>query len=85
VRVQPFWSSRSRVERIVKSSRAYRGFTPVALKLRQPPIAEIDPRELDGMDLGENRSGPNVSGYDLPPSVVREAIEWQIEHITPAG
>jgi hypothetical protein len=79
-RAQPFWSSPSRVERILKNVAAYRGFRSVELTwedFRDNWLAEL---EADGMAVGVNWSGKTASGYDLEPRSVREAITWQIEH-----
>ena len=40
-----------------------------------PQLAE------DGLEVGVNWAGKGARGYDLPPAAVREAIEWQIQHL----
>lgn len=77
-RAMPFWSSESRVQRIVETVAAYSGFSVV-----QVPWEEFRDRWLaglgrDGLLVGVNWSGAAASGYDVEPSVVRAAIEFQI-------
>jgi hypothetical protein len=85
VRAQPIWSSRARAERIIKSVRSYRGFTPQELSWEEFRDKWLPELERDGFEVGVNWSGPDASGYDEPPARVREAVEWHIEHLSPAG
>ena len=75
VRAMPFWSSRDRVELIIKAVPTYASFTPVELRL-----AEFLERWLPGLDrdklrVGLNWSGDRATGYDVDPSTVVAAIE----------
>jgi hypothetical protein len=74
-RAQPFWSSRPRVERIIKNVGAYRGFEPVEIKLADFLERWLPSLERDGLRVGVNWSGPRAIGYDLQPADVRTAIE----------
>ncbi len=74
VRSMPFWSKRSRAEKIVASVAAYSGMTVVEI-----PLAEFLERWLpglagDGRLVGLNWSGPNATGYDLTPDEVADRI-----------
>jgi uncharacterized protein DUF2750 len=80
VRAQPFWSSLSRVERIIKNVPAYRGFHPVELTWTVFRDEWLPDLEGKGMAVGINWSGEAATGYDLEPRSVREAVEWQREH-----
>jgi hypothetical protein len=73
-RALPVWSTRSRVERIIKNVPAYAGFRPVSWSLSEFE-EEIDALEEAGYLVGINWSGPRATGYDLEPSSVRESIE----------
>src|SRR4051812_43052699 len=62
-RAQPFWSSRSRVETIVKTAPAYSGFTPFEVSWEL--FCSNWARELaeDGQLVGVNWSGKRAVGY----------------------
>jgi hypothetical protein len=74
-RAQPFWSSQSRVERILKSVEAYREFEPVEIKLTDFLERWLPALERDGLRVGVNWSGPRATGYDLEPADLRAAIQ----------
>ena len=83
-RAQPFWSSRTRVERIVKTVPAYSGFGPEEI-----PLAEFLDKWLPGLDrdgllIGVNWSGPRALGYDLEPSDVAAAIRAAADTANPS-
>ena len=80
VRAQPFWSSLSRVERIIKNVPAYRGFEPVETTLAEFRDEWLSDLEEDGMVVGVNWSGKTATGYDVEPRSVREALAWHLEH-----
>jgi Protein of unknown function (DUF2750) len=81
VRAQPFWSSFPRVQRIVKNVRAYRGFDPVEITWEEFRDEWLQRLLRDGMEVGVNWAGRDAKGYDLSPSAVREAVEYQIQHL----
>ena len=78
-RAMPFWSSRSRAEKIIQTVAAYDQFVPVAISWVQFRDAWLPGLEKDGLQVGVNWSGQNATGYDLAPKWVREAIELQIK------
>lgn len=68
VRAMPFWSLRSRAEKVIRNVPAYAGFTAVEI-----PLAEWRDRWLprmsdDGLRVGLNWSGDRATGYDVPPA-----------------
>jgi hypothetical protein len=73
-RAQPFWSSRSRVERIIKNVPAYDGFEPEEIPLNDFLDTWLGELESDGLLIGLNWSGPRATGYDLEPQAVKEAV-----------
>ena len=75
-RAQPFWSSRSRVERVIKNVPAYKGFEPEEIPLNTFLEKWVSGLEGDGSLIGVNWSGTRAVGYDLEPQDVRESIEW---------
>jgi Protein of unknown function (DUF2750) len=68
----PFWSSRSRVEKIIASVPAYADFRPLRLTLDEFQSGWLDDLERDGLLIGINWSGPNATGYDVEPRDVRD-------------
>ncbi|MFF1875666.1 DUF2750 domain-containing protein [Kitasatospora herbaricolor] len=73
-RAMPFWSKRSRVERITSSVSAYRGF-----RLREIPRNEFETRWLpglrrDGLLVGLNWAGAHATGFDLTADEVLARI-----------
>ncbi|MEY9850885.1 hypothetical protein ABH923_000563 [Leifsonia sp. EB41] len=64
-RAMPFWSLRSRLERVTASVPAYRGF-----QTREIPRVEFETRWLpgirrDGLLAGLNWAGAEATGFDL--------------------
>jgi hypothetical protein len=78
-RAMPFWSSLSRVERIIKAVPAYRGFEPVEIGLDEFLGVWLPRLESDALRVGVNWSGTRAVGYDLEPSKLKEAIEAAAE------
>jgi hypothetical protein len=70
-RVMPFWSSGSRVEKIIASVPAYADFRPLRLSLDEFKSQWLDGLERDGLLVGINWSGAGATGYDVEPSDVR--------------
>lgn len=74
-RAMPFWSSLARVERVIASVPAYRGFTPVALMWDDFRDTWLPKLEEDGLRVGVNWTGARATGYDLTPAEVRRLVE----------
>ena len=74
-RSQPFWSTRSRIERIKKAAPDYAEFEPVEISWDDFRDNWLTKLEQDGLLVGVNWSGKNVTGYDLDPPWVRSAVE----------
>lgn len=69
-RAMPFWSKRSRAEKVWASVPAYEGF-----EVRALPLSEWQERWLpvlakDALRVGINWSGRRATGYDLTPDEV---------------
>jgi len=79
-RAQPFWSSRSRVERIIKTVPAYAGFEPYEVSWVDfcdkwaPGLAK------DGLLVGVNWSGKRAVGYDLEPERLVQCVQAVIDN-----
>jgi hypothetical protein len=78
-RAMPFWSSRGRVEKIIKTVPAYAAFRPFELtweEFRDDWLPDLD---RDGLLIGVNWSGDRALGFDLEPDTVSKAVEAYIE------
>lgn len=74
-RAEPFWSSRSRVERVIKNVDAYKSFEPVEVPLDEFIARWLPALDRDGLRVGVNWSGPRAVGYDIEPQSVRHSLE----------
>jgi hypothetical protein len=73
-RAMPFWSSHSRVERIIARVDAYAGMRPRELSLEEFETNWLPDLERDGFRCGVNWSGDHAIGYDLEPRVLQIAL-----------
>jgi Protein of unknown function (DUF2750) len=71
-RSMPFWSTRSRVERIIAAVPAYAGFRPCELTVEEFGTRWLEDLERDGLLVGINWSGAAATGYDVEPAEVRD-------------
>jgi hypothetical protein len=74
-RAQPFWSSPSRVEKIIKTVPAYAGFSSVEISWDDFVQKWVPGLSKDGLKVGVNWSGARATGYDLKPEEVKKAVE----------
>jgi len=79
-RAQPFWSSRSRVERIIRSVPAYSGFEPYEVSWQDFVIKWVPDLVKDGLLIGVNWSGKRAVGYDIEPDNLVRNVEAVIEN-----
>lgn len=75
VRAMPFWSKRSRAQRIADNVEAYAGMDVVELKLAEWLEKWVPGLERDGLLIGLNWSGRGAVGYDLTPSDLLRNLE----------
>lgn len=66
----PFWSKRSRADRVCSSVPAYEGFEVVAVPLSEWRERWLPGLVRDGLRVGINWSGPLATGYDYKPDEV---------------
>jgi hypothetical protein len=64
-RAMPFWSRRSRVQRIIDTVPAYQGFEPTSIPLSDWRARWLPGLAKDGLLVGLNWSGGAATGYDL--------------------
>ena len=74
-RSQPFWSSKARVEKIIKNVQAYSGFEVVELTWDIFTERWVPGLTNDGILVGVNWSGEKATGYDIEPKEVKENVE----------
>src|SRR3954453_17505711 len=72
-RSMPFWSLRSRAERVVATVPAYRTFEVIELSADTWRRDWLPGLAQDGIRVGLNWSGPRAIGYDVEPSSVEAA------------
>lgn len=80
-RAMPFWSSRSRVVKIIATVDSYSGFRPVGIEWNEFRSRWIPGLERDCLLVGVNWSGPHATGYDVEPRAVRESVEAAIARL----
>ena len=78
-RAQPFWSSRSRVERIIKTVPAYAGFEPYEISWEDFCSKWAPGLARDGLLAGVNWSGKRAVGYDVEPDRLVQSVTAIIE------
>ncbi len=82
-RAQPFWSSRSRIERVKKVAPAYAGFVPYEVPWQKFCDHWVPNLTTHGLRVGVNWSGAHVRGYDIEPAQVQRNVEAAIALDTP--
>ncbi len=78
-RAQPFWSSLSRVQKVISTVSAYSGFEPYELSWDEFRAKWVPGLERNGLLIGVNWSGKNAAGYDVDPRSAEAAVEVQIQ------
>ena len=81
-RSQPFWSSCSRVKKIIASVPAYADFSPFEITWDDFCSNWVPGLEQDNMQVGVNWSGPRALGYDMPARDVQRNVEYAIARMS---
>ncbi len=71
----PFWSRRSRAERVISTVAAYRDFEAVAVALDAWRDRWLPGLQRDGILVGVNWSGQSATGYDIEPAQVMARLK----------
>ncbi|KQQ96427.1 hypothetical protein ASF72_01530 [Arthrobacter sp. Leaf141] len=74
-RSMPFWSLRSRAQKVISSVSVYRDFEVEAIPLAVWRTRWIDGLDRDGILVGLNWSGVRATGYDMHPLEVRAGLD----------
>jgi hypothetical protein len=80
-RVQPFWSSFARAQRVIKSMSAFEGMEPAELSIDEFVQRWLPGLERDGVLVGVNWTGSRATGYDIEPAEVGEQLERAIAEL----
>jgi len=83
-RALPLWSSRSRVQRIIKKVPAYGGFRPKSIEWSSFLEAWLPDLIKDQFLVGVNWSGPHAIGYDLEPNDLVANVTFYLDQRGPA-
>ncbi|PYI66323.1 DUF2750 domain-containing protein [Arthrobacter livingstonensis] len=73
-RSMPFWSAKSRAERITASLDAYKEFSVVSIALDEWRSRWLPGLDADGILVGLNWSGTHATGYDVAPTEVMVSL-----------
>jgi hypothetical protein len=73
-RAMPFWSLRSRVERVISTVAAYSGFEVEEIRLEDWRSRWLPGLANDGLRVGINWSGSRATGFDLPSEDVERNL-----------
>lgn len=74
-RAMPFWSKRSRAERVIAEVPTYARFNTVELSLDEWRSRWLPGLQRDGVRIGLNWSGDRATGFDLPASDVEANLK----------
>lgn len=74
VRSMPFWSLRSRADRVIHQVDAYADFEPVEVSVDEFRQRWLPGLARDGLLVGLNWSGAGATGYDLTPEDVERNL-----------
>jgi hypothetical protein len=77
-RAMPFWSLRSRAERIVAKVPAYAGFEVVGLPLEEWRALWLPGLQRDGVRVGLNWSGKRATGFDLSAEDIERNLSARV-------
>jgi len=78
-RAQPFWSSRSRVQRIIETVPDYASFVPYEISWADFCQNWVPGLIQDGLLVGVNWSGSTALGFDMNPKQVQDSVEAEME------
>lgn len=77
----PFWSLKTRAEKIIENVPDYSRFQPYEIKFDEFLNRWLKGLEKDGLYLGVNWSGKRATGYDMKPKEVLERIQYELSLI----
>jgi hypothetical protein len=79
--VVPFWSSRTRLDKIQKMHPKYKAYVVSELSLLEFLTKTLQQLEEENINVGVNWSGSRLVGYDISVNELRTNIAyWQSKH-----
>jgi len=81
VRAMPFWSSRSRAEKIISNVAVYKPFESEEVSWEEFLSYWVPDLANEGMLIGVNWSGKRATGYDVAPLDVKTNVEWEMKNL----
>jgi hypothetical protein len=73
-RAMPFWSKRTRVEKIIERVPSYSTFEIQEIPAEEWRLRWLPGLARDGLRVGLNWSGASATGFDLPPDDVERNL-----------
>jgi hypothetical protein len=83
-RSMPFWSSLSRVKKLIKTIPDYAGFEPYEINWDKFCNKWSTNLKKDNIKVGVNWSGPNAVGFDMEPDRIVKSVEYCIQELNKA-
>lgn len=77
----PFWSLKSRTEKIIENVPAYKSFQPHEITLDEFVNRWLPGMEEDGLNVGVNWSGSKAIGYDIKPKDLIERVNYEMNNV----
>lgn len=74
-RAMPFWSSKARVERLIRGAAQFHGFVADCVPLEEWRERWLVGLERDRLLVGLNWTGQRGTGFDVEPSSVRARLD----------
>jgi hypothetical protein len=78
----PFWSLRSRAERVVTAAPAYAGFEPTEIPLDVFRSRWLPGLDRDGLRVGINWAGARATGYVMGAREVQESLAAAVARLS---
>jgi hypothetical protein len=75
----PFWSLKSRAEKIIGNVQDYNSFQPYEITFDDFINKWLTGLEEDGLNVGVNWSGKKAVGYDIKPKDIIERINYEMK------
>ena len=79
-RAVPFWSFRSRVERIIKTVPGYAGLEPDEVSWEESCSEWLPDLTKEGINVGVNLSGKRAAGSDIEAERVQQSVQNVIHY-----
>jgi hypothetical protein len=78
--VLPFWSSRSRLQVVQERFPNYRKYDITEMDLEEL-LRWLPELEKQGIHIGANWSGERLTGYDIRPSELSQALRHELDKL----